>query len=134
MWKWMVVLCIACTAALNAEINVLAFAGSTRVNSSNKKLIKEAASLAGQMGAQVTLIDLRDFPMPFYDGDLEENEGMPENAQEFRRLINQSQVILIASPNYNGSFSGVLKNALDWASRSEEGGDAQDVFRGKKFA
>jgi chromate reductase, NAD(P)H dehydrogenase (quinone) len=134
MWKWIAVLCIAFTAALNAEIHVLAFAGSTRENSTNKKLIKEAAALASQMGAQVTVIDLRDYPMPLYDGDLEEQEGMPENAQEFRRLISQSQVIMIASPNYNGSFPGVLKNALDWASRSEEGGEARDVFREKKFA
>lgn len=134
MWKYFIALLMALSATLSADIQVLAFSGSTREESTNKKLINEAAALASQMGANVTLIDLRDFPMPFYDGDVEETEGMPENAKKFRELVKQSDVILIASPNYNGSFSGVLKNVLDWASRSEEGDEARDVFQNKKFA
>jgi NAD(P)H-dependent FMN reductase len=72
--------------------------------------------------------------MPFYDEDLEKKEGMPVKAKQFRKLMIQNDVILIASPEYNGSLSGVLKNAIDWASRSEEGGSSRDAFKGKKFA
>ena len=133
MWKYIFILCVFLTTALSAEVKVLAFSGSTREASFNKKLIQEATLLATEMGAEVTLIDLRDFPMPFYDGDLEETEGMPASAVELRKLIHEHQIIMIASPNYNGSFSGVLKNALDWASRNEQGGEARAVLEGKKL-
>lgn len=142
MWKWIAVLCVAYTSLLSAEtketpkekIKILALAGSTRKDSFNKKLIAEATRLAQQMGAEVTLIDLKDFPMPFYDADLEAKEGMPLKAKSLRQLMIQSQVIFIASPEYNGSLSAVLKNALDWASRDEKGEPSRDAFKGKKFA
>ncbi len=105
----------------NSEIKVLAVAGSTRDDSINKKLVTEAAHLARQMGSKVTIIDLKDYPMGLYDADIEAKQGMPIKAKQLRQLMIQSQVILIASPEYNGSLSGVLKNAIDWASRSEEG-------------
>lgn len=133
MWKWVLIFCLA-TSALNAEINVLAFAGSTRNESTNKKLIHEAANVAHELGAQVTLIDLKDFPMPFYDADLEEAFGMPENAKQLRQLFLQSDVILIASPDYNHSVSGVLKNTLDWVSRNEKAERSREAYQGKKFA
>lgn len=118
---------------LYAEKKVLAFSGSTREDSMNKKLVKEAAQMAKEMGASVTVIDLRDFSMPFYDGDVEEKGGMPDKAKEFRALMEQNDVIIIASPEYNGSLSGVLKNAIDWASRAERGGSSRSAFKGKKF-
>lgn len=59
---------------------------------------------------------------------------MPENAKTIRRAIQNAHAIIIASPNYNGSMSGVLKNLLDWMSRSEDGKDARNVFKGKKVA
>jgi len=133
MWKWMMILCVAFSANLSAEIKVLAFSGSTRGDSVNKKLVSQAANLARQKEVTVTVIDLKDFPIPFYDGDLEAKEGMPLKAKQLRQLMIQSQVILIASPEYNGSLSAVLKNAIDWASRSEEGGSSRDAFKGKKF-
>src|SRR5262245_37351060 len=121
MWKWMIILCVACSAALHAEINILAFAGSTRQESVNKKLIAEAAFVARQLGANVTLIDLKDYPIPLYDGDLEAKKGMPSKAKKLRQLIEKHSIILIASPEYNGSLSAVLKNVIDWMSRTEEG-------------
>lgn len=98
---------------------ILAFAGSTREASYNKKLVKVAAEGARAAGAEVTYLDLRDLPMPLYDGDLEEKEGLPENARKFKKLLMAHQGLLIASPEYNSSLSGVLKNAIDWASRPE---------------
>lgn len=96
---------------------ILAFAGSTRTGSFNKKLVKIAAIGAEVAGAEVTLIDLRDFPMPLYDGDLEIKEGIPPAAIKFKEALLLHQGLLISCPEYNSSISGVLKNAIDWASR-----------------
>jgi len=85
------------------------------------------------MNATVTEIDLRDYPLPFYDGDLEANQGQPENAKKLIQLMKRSDLIIIASPNYNGSISGVLKNMIDWTSRSEEGKLSYVAFKNKKF-
>jgi chromate reductase, NAD(P)H dehydrogenase (quinone) len=133
MYKWMALLALVFTTTLQAEVKVLAFAGSTQKESVNKKLVVEAAEMARQAGANVTVINLEDYTAPFYDADLEKNEKMPSNAKKLRDLMMQSQVIVIASPEYNGSVSGVLKNTIDWASRKEEGGASRDAFSGKKF-
>lgn len=99
----------------------MAFAGSTRADSLNKKLVKIAAVGAQAAGAEVTYIDLRDFPMPLYDGDLEIKEGLPTHAIRFKEALLSCQGLLISSPEYNSSISGVLKNAIDWASRPVPG-------------
>ncbi len=96
---------------------ILAFAGSTRIDSFNKKLVKIAASGASEAGADVTIIDLRDFQMPIYDEDLERQNGLPSNAQKLKNLMLAHQGLLISSPEYNSSISGVLKNTIDWTSR-----------------
>ncbi|HEY9703907.1 MAG TPA: NAD(P)H-dependent oxidoreductase [Allocoleopsis sp.] len=96
---------------------ILAFAGSTRTDSWNKKLVKIAAQGAKKAGAIVTYIDLRDFPLPLYDGDLESKSGLPENALKLKELMWQNQGFLIASPEYNSSYSALLKNTIDWLSR-----------------
>lgn len=129
----MIVLCVAFSANLCAEVKVLAFAGSTRKASVNKKLVVEAADIVCQMQASVVVVDLMDYPIPFYDEDLEKKEGMPIKAKQLRQLMVESDIILIASPEYNGSLSAVLKNAIDWASRSENGGGSREAFKGKKF-
>lgn len=98
---------------------ILAFAGSARKNSFNKKLVKIAALGAEISGADVTLIDLADFAMPFFNQDLEQEQGMPVNARAFKNLLRSHDGFLIASPEYNGAFSALLKNAIDWASRTE---------------
>lgn len=121
------------TLTLNAQTRVLAFAGSSRADSLNKKLAIEAAHIASEMDADVTFIDLKDYPIPLYDADLEAVEGMPENAKFIRSLMINSQVILIASPDYNSSLTALLKNVLDWASRSEENGSSREAYKGKIF-
>jgi NAD(P)H-dependent FMN reductase len=128
-----IILMLLVTVPLLAKMNILVFAGSTRADSYNKKLAREAVEMAGKLGAKVTLIDLKDYPMPFYDGDLEK-EGMPKDAKRFRDLMVASDAIIIASPEYNGSISAVLKNALDWASRDEKGNPSRAAFEGKRFA
>ncbi|CUI16134.1 NADPH-dependent FMN reductase [Candidatus Protochlamydia naegleriophila] len=135
MLKWLVTACLVLASPLAAaEVKVLAFAGSTQDSSLNKKLVREAAKIAGQMGAKVKVIDLRDYEIPFYDADLESSQGMPQSAKRLRQLMKESHAIIIATPEYNGSLSAVLKNAIDWASRSESGQPSRDAFSGKKFA
>lgn len=110
---------------------ILAFAGSTRRESWNKKLIRVAAKGAGDTGAAVTLVDLADFPMPMYDGDLEAEKGIPEKGREFKDLLRRHQGFLMSCPEYNSSISGVLKNVIDWASRRENDEKPLECFRGK---
>jgi NAD(P)H-dependent FMN reductase len=100
---------------------ILAFAGSARTASWNKKLVKIAVEGAKEADAEVTYIDFRDLPMPLYDQDLEENAGIPETVRQFKQLMKAHQGLLIASPEYNSSISPLLKNAIDWASRPEPG-------------
>ena len=134
MLKWLLVLCLAFTATLGAEIKVLAFSGSMRKESANKKLVIEAANMATKLGATVTVINLEDYSMPFYDADLEAEKGLPANAKRLRQLMMDSQVIFIASPEYNSSLSAILKNTLDWATRDEHGAPSREAFSGKTFA
>ena len=98
---------------------IVAFAGSTRTASYNKLLVKIAAEGARAANVEVNLIDLRDFPLPLYDGDLEEKEGLPANAKKLKALLLESSAFLISAPEYNSSITAVLKNAIDWASRVE---------------
>lgn len=115
-----------------AGVRLLAFSGSTRTQSLNQRLLDLAVAEARAAGAEVTAVSLRDFPMPLYDGDLEAN-AFPAPADAFRALMIEHDGFLIASPEYNGSVSGVLKNAIDWASRPREGESmvALPAFRNK---
>lgn len=103
---------------------LLAFAGSLREGSFNHQLVQVAVAGARGAGAEVTLIRLRDFPMPIYDGDLESASGLPEHALRLKRLFWSHQGLLISSPEYNSSLPGALKNALDWVSRPGGWADA----------
>ena len=114
-----------------AKPKILAFAGSTRIESFNKKLIKIAATGAKDAGADVTVIDLRDFQMPIYDGDLEIKDGLPSNAHKLKDLMLAHQGLLVASPEYNSSISGVLKNTIDWVLRQSEGEIPLACFKDK---
>ena len=109
---------------MSKEVKILAFAGSTRAGSFNKKLIAVAAAAAREAGAEVTLIDLRDYALPLYDGDLEDSQGIPEAAVALKSLFKEHQGLLISSPEYNSGTSAVLKNTIDWISRplGEESG------------
>ncbi|MFA6237603.1 MAG: NAD(P)H-dependent oxidoreductase [Bacteriovorax sp.] len=110
---------------------ILAFAGSTRTGSYNKKILKTAIFGAREAGAEVTEIDLREFPMPIYDGDLEASEGIPENGKKLRDLFRSHHALLLALPEYNSSMSGVFKNIIDWVSRPEKAEPELQCFVGK---
>jgi chromate reductase, NAD(P)H dehydrogenase (quinone) len=109
---------------------ILAFAGSTREGSHNKRLIEVAADAARAAGAEVTLIDLRDYPMPPYDGDVEA-QGLPASAIALKALFKAHDGLLISAPEYNGGISGMLKNTIDWVSRRGDDDRTVAAFRGK---
>jgi chromate reductase len=113
------------------KVRILAFAGSTRMHSYNKKLAAAAAKGAEAAGAEVTLIDLRDYPLPLFDEDLEAAEGLPENARALRALFLSHEALLIANPEYNGSLSAVLKNTIDWLSRRQPDEEPLVCFKDK---
>ena len=110
---------------------ILAFAGATRTQSWNKKLIRVAVRAAEEAGGEVTLIDLRDYPMPLYDGDLEQSEGLPHKARELKTLMVANHAFLLSCPEYNSSISGVLKNTIDWISRPQPDEPRYVAFKGK---
>src|SRR6478672_201805 len=116
---------------MSNQPRILAFAGSLRKDSFNKKLVAIAAQGAREAGAEVTLIDLKDFPLPLFDQDLEAEQGMPENGKKLKKLFIDHDGLLIASPEYNSSFPAVLKNAIDWVSRPAPGEPSLLAFRGK---
>jgi len=118
-----------------ATPKILAFAGSARTDSYNKKLVAIAAEAARAAGAEVTLIDLRNYPLPLYDGDLEEAEGLPENAKKLKELMKAHDGFLISCPEYNSSITPLLKNTIDWASRAESDDEpALVAYKGKTVA
>ncbi len=110
---------------------VLAFAGSARKDSFNKKLLKIGVKSIIQKGLQVTCLDLRDWPFPLYDGDLEAEKGIPEIVAKFKELMKSHQGFLLACPEYNSSITPLLKNTIDWASRPAPGEPDLLCFRGK---
>ena len=96
---------------------ILAFAGSLRTDSFNKKLVKIAVKGAEEAGAKVTYIDLKDYPLPIYDQDIEDKQGLPENALKLKKLMLEHDGFLISCPEYNSSLSAAFKNMIDWTSR-----------------
>lgn len=110
---------------------IVAFAGSAREDSANKKLIRIAASGAAEAGADVELIELRDFVLPLYNGDLEAREGVPENARVLREKLTACDGLLISAPEYNSSITPTLKNKIDWVTRLPGGKPSLEAFEGK---
>jgi len=114
---------------------ILVFAGSLRAGSYNKIVSRLAARGAKQAGAEVTWIDLADFPMPPMDLDIEATTGIPENGKRLKELIASHNALIISSPEHNASIPAVLKNAIDWASRAEGANEGPgSAFRGKVVA
>jgi NAD(P)H-dependent FMN reductase len=112
-------------------VRVLAFAGSARRDSLNKRLAAVAAAAARDAGAAVTLLDLDDYEMPVYHGDDEAQAGLPPAAQRLREAFLAHDALLVASPENNASVSAALKNALDWVSRPHAGQNGLVPYQGK---
>ncbi len=114
---------------------ILAFAGSLRQDSFNWKLVRAAAAAARSAGAEVRLLEPSDLDLPLFSEDREKSGGMPPAAQRFKRALVEAQGFLIASPEYNASMSAALKNAIDWASRTEAPGEPPLLaFQGRPAA
>lgn len=98
-----------------SEPVLLGLSGSLRKDASNRKLIREAARLFGP--SDFTEGDLN---LPLYDGDAEQADGIPAAVQALSDQIGRADAVIISTPEYNKGPSGVLKNALDWVSRTNE--------------
>ncbi len=100
-------------------MKLIVFAGSLRTDSCNKKFAREALRLAKETGAEAEFIDLKDYPMPVYDGDIESTTGIPDATKALGKKIIAADAMIISTPEYNGSIPGVLKNIIDWLSREK---------------
>lgn len=110
---------------------ILAFAGSSRKESWNRKVLEVAVAGAREAGAEVTMVNLADYPMPIYNADWHVEHGVPPAMLELRRLMMASNGLLIASPEYNTSITPLLKNTIDWLSQSVDGESGDAPFRDK---
>jgi chromate reductase, NAD(P)H dehydrogenase (quinone) len=112
-------------------VKILAFSGGLREHSYNRRVLNVAIEGARAAGAEVTLIDLRDFPMPIFNPD-ECAEAFDENAARLQDILIEHDGLLIASPEYNGSVPGGIKNVFDWTSRpSAKYSKSVEVYKGK---
>ena len=115
-------------------VRLVAFSGSLRSDSFTRRLARRAAQGARDVGADVEELDLLEFPMPLFNEDDESATGIPAPALAFRQKLIEADGMLVASPEYNGSYSGALKNAIDWASRPRDGEPVLACFKGKVAA
>lgn len=97
-----------------SDMKLVGLCGSLRTESSNRKLMFEAARLFAP-GA-FTELDLR---FPLFDEDIQNADGIPAIVQQAADQIAAADAVLVVTPEYNKGISGVLKNALDWISRTE---------------
>ncbi|HKZ96146.1 MAG TPA: NAD(P)H-dependent oxidoreductase [Hyphomicrobiaceae bacterium] len=120
---------------MTSATKLLFFAGSARTASYNKRLARLGALIADANGIPATFADLGDYPMPVYDADLQERDGVPDNARKMEALMKVHTGIFIACPEYNASITPLLKNTLDWISRiKNEGEEPLAVFKTRVFA
>lgn len=98
-------------------VKFLVFAGSMRKKSLNDRLAHLAADVVRTKGGQAEYVCISDFEVPFYDGDIEAEDGIPQGAKDFADRLCDSDGLIIASPEYNASIPGVVKNLIDWVSR-----------------
>ena len=116
-------------------MRLLFFAGSAREASFNKKLALLGHHIAEANGIEAVFVELKDYPMPIYNGDIEAAEGPPERASAFKALLGEYQGVFIASPEYNSSVTPLLKNTLDWVTRVRAKGETGlEVFKSRVFA
>jgi len=113
---------------------IVAFAGSARRESVNRKLIAVAAPALREAGTEVTVVELADYAMPLYDGDWEAEHGLPEEALALKQVVCAHDGFLLACPEFNGSITPLLKNTIDWLSRPAPDERPMACFRGKTAA
>jgi chromate reductase len=99
---------------------LLVLSGSIRTESFNRRLATRLASIAKQEAAEVTSLNLADFELPIYNGDLEASKGLPDAAKRLKALLHENTGLIITCPEYNGFMTPLLINAIDWCTRSEE--------------
>ena len=110
---------------------ILAFAGSARKDSWNRKVLEVAVQGAREAGAEVTVVNLGDYPMPIYNADWHAEHGPPASMLELRTLVMSANGLLIASPEYNTSITPLLKNSIDWLSQDVNGESGNAPFEKK---
>lgn len=115
-------------------MTILFISGSTRKGSYNTKLVKFAYNHSLEIGMNSKIVNLNDFEMPIYNGDYEHERGIPQNAKKLKQLFINSKALFISTPEYNGFFSPLLKNTLDWLSRPEPGNEVSISAFKNKFA
>jgi chromate reductase len=111
--------------------HILAFAGSARRDSWNRKVLDVAVAGARDAGAEVTVANLGDYPMPIYNADWHDEHGAPAAMLELRSLMMSANGLLVASPEYNTSITPLLKNIIDWLSQAVNGESGRAPFEGK---
>jgi chromate reductase, NAD(P)H dehydrogenase (quinone) len=118
-----------------SALKILVIPGSLRTGSHNVKLAAAAAYEFAQAGADVTRISLADFPLPIYDGDLQNKSGVPKNAVNLKRMMGSHHGVVIVTPEYNSSVPALVKNTVDWVSRVQDPHEVRgQVFRDTPFA
>lgn len=118
-----------------SDFRLLFFAGSARKASFNKRLAKLGSQIAAANGLQATFLDLADYQMPLYNGDLEASEGVPDNAVKLAGQLRDHDGVMIVAPEYNASITPLLKNSLDWVSRVKSGeDDHRSTFQSAVYA
>lgn len=114
---------------------LLFFAGSARKDSVNKAFAKAGAKLAQEDGIDATFLDLKDYELPLYNGDFEDEFGVPDNARRLREIVEDHQGVFIVSPEYNSAIPPLLKNTLDWISRvTNDDGSSTAAFKNRPTA
>ena len=116
-------------------VKILVIPGSLRTGSINARLAAVVAKEFALAGVDVTRLSLADYPLPIYDGDLEAKSGVPKNALNLKRMLGAHHGVVFVTPEYNSSLPPLLKNAIDWITRVEDGNETQgQVFRERAFA
>ncbi|ETR77726.1 NADPH-dependent FMN reductase [Afipia sp. P52-10] len=116
-------------------VKILVIPGSLRTGSINARLAAAVAKEFALAGVDVTRLSLADYPLPIYDGDLEAKSGVPKNALNLKRMLGAHHGVVFVTPEYNSSLPPLLKNAIDWITRVEDGNETQgQVFRERAFA
>jgi len=113
---------------------ILIISGSRRTQSLNTRLARLAVGAIERSGGAPTLLDIDRYPLPLYDGDLEQSDGLPAATVELKALFNEHHGFLIVSPEYNASVAPLLKNVIDWISRPTPSQEGRAPFKDKVAA